>query len=258
MHFYDAKTAAPRYEVPCSTKEGMRPARISDARKHGWYPSVTEIMNVLAKPGLEQYKINQAILAALTLPRIEGEPDDDLLKRIKHDAKEHAKQAALKGEEIHDAVAAIYDGRGIYHFDATVRDCAEKVRNYLDAMGLHSFTAELPFVDPRYGYGGRVDLVDREKQVILDLKTTEKHLDRDSKEKKLNWPEHKTQLAAYGHAIFGREFDCDFRAINIYVDYSGHVTHHEWELNYSDFILFENTLLIWKIKKNYYPEASNG
>jgi len=47
-------------------------------------------------------------MAALTLPKIEGEPVDDFAKRIKADAQTQGKEARDKGVFIHGEVEKFY------------------------------------------------------------------------------------------------------------------------------------------------------
>ena len=65
-HWYD-KAGQPRYTV-IGANGNERPTTLRDARKDGLVPSVTTVMSVAAKPGLEAWKLNQAFLSALTLP----------------------------------------------------------------------------------------------------------------------------------------------------------------------------------------------
>jgi hypothetical protein len=57
-------------------------------------PSVTTVMKVAAKPGLEQWKLEQMLLAAMTLPKMPDEPEKAYIARIVADSKETGKQAA--------------------------------------------------------------------------------------------------------------------------------------------------------------------
>src|SRR5688572_11137517 len=101
-HWYD-RDGTPRYEV--MAKNGsMRPATLRDARKFGWYPGVTSIIKCAAAPGLETWKQNQVLMAALTLPRVEGETSESLCQRIMRDSGEQARKARDKGPEIHAAI----------------------------------------------------------------------------------------------------------------------------------------------------------
>jgi hypothetical protein len=92
-------------------KDGTdRPTTLRDARKLNLVPSVTTIMSVAAKPGLEAWKMNQMMMAALTLPRAPDEPEADFIDRIQKDAKEQAKMAAERGTAIHEALEKFYEG----------------------------------------------------------------------------------------------------------------------------------------------------
>ena len=92
MHFYD-KQGNPQYSET-----------IKSAKEKGYFPSTTTINDIEKNYGLEKYKINQAILCALTLPRIQGETEDDFIERVKIDMKQHARQAAILGSVIHKLI----------------------------------------------------------------------------------------------------------------------------------------------------------
>ena len=67
-HWYDA-AGNPRYDATLRT-----------ARKENLYPSVTSILSVVSKPGLDAWKMEQVALAALTLPRHPNEALDACAK----------------------------------------------------------------------------------------------------------------------------------------------------------------------------------
>jgi hypothetical protein len=102
-HFYD-KDGTPRYTY-INKKGEEKNTTLREAKKFGWYSSVTRIIACASKPGLELWKQEQTILACLTLPKIEGESEQDFIKRLREDAKAQAKQAAEKGTEIHGYIA---------------------------------------------------------------------------------------------------------------------------------------------------------
>src|SRR3990172_10866655 len=99
-HWYDRKTGEPRYTI-IGKNGAERDTTLRDARKLDYVPSVTMIMRNAAAPGLLKYFLDQLGMAILTLPRIDGESDDDFLKRAETDAAEHAGIAREKGKEIH-------------------------------------------------------------------------------------------------------------------------------------------------------------
>ena len=63
-HWYSAD-GQPMYEVPKAKGGGTRKTTIRDARKHGWYPSVTSILKIVDKPFLNAWIANQAIEACI-------------------------------------------------------------------------------------------------------------------------------------------------------------------------------------------------
>tara|TARA_B110000881_G_scaffold216672_1_gene232698 strand:+ start:581 stop:1651 length:1071 start_codon:yes stop_codon:yes gene_type:complete len=112
-HWYiaDDKSVKSFHHVPYAGKRGkageVRSTSLRDARKVGAYPSVTNILQILQKDFLTAYKINQAILACVTLPKIDGETADDFGKRALKDSKEHAASAARLGSACHEVGAGI-------------------------------------------------------------------------------------------------------------------------------------------------------
>ena len=76
---------------------------MGDARKVLALPSVTNVLGVLAKPGLDAWKIEQGIMAALTLPRRADEPLDVFAHRVVQDMGEQVEKAADFGSAIHAA-----------------------------------------------------------------------------------------------------------------------------------------------------------
>jgi len=170
-----------------------RNTTVKDARELGLLPSVTTIIGCAAKPSLDIYKQQQAILAALTLPRLEGESEESWLNRVVTDSKEHAKQAAERGTQIHGVIEAFYEGVYIPELPAYVRVVESTINAH---FGQQLWVAEKSFA--HNGYGGKCDLISRPHfhpktdGFVIDFKTTEKDVD------KLDYYfDHTMQLAAY-------------------------------------------------------------
>jgi len=83
-HWY-TRNGEPMYQIEGANGK-IRNTTLRDARKHNLVPSVTTILNVAAKPGLDNWKLQQVLLAALTLPRNEGEPEGAYIDRIISDS----------------------------------------------------------------------------------------------------------------------------------------------------------------------------
>lgn len=185
-HWY-ALDGSPMYEVQ-SAKGSMRPTTLRDARKLNLVPSVTTIIKVAAAPGLERWKQEQVLHAALTLPRIDGEPEGDLLRRIWEDSRAQGKQAAERGTAIHASLQGHFEGKPPQedHWPH-VKGAAQKIE---EKYGKQDWIAEGSFAHP-IGFGGKVDL--HCPVAVIDFKT------KEFGEDKLPaiWDEHAMQLAAY-------------------------------------------------------------
>jgi hypothetical protein len=163
-----------------------RNSTVKDAREHGLLPSVTTIIGCASKPALDVWKQQQAILSALTLPRLEGESEEDWLSRVVSDSKETAKQAAERGTQIHGVIEAFYEGIYIPELPPYVRAVESAINEH---FGSQLWISEKSFAYG--GFGGKCDLVAK-SGFVVDFKTTEKDLD------KLDYFfDHQMQLSAY-------------------------------------------------------------
>lgn len=153
---------------PCYEVNG-RPTTLRDARKLSLVKSVTTHLNVIAKPALVSWMCDQAIMAALTLPRIEGEAEKAYIARIKADGKAGAEEAAREGGRIHDAIEKSYQGEPVpakyaKHVEAARAEVARIFPHVTD------WISEKSFAHPS-GYGGRVDLHSPSTGIVPDFKT---------------------------------------------------------------------------------------
>lgn len=162
-----------------------RATTLRDAREHGLLPSVTGIIRLAAAPGLEKWKRQQVLLAALTLPRLDDENEPDWLKRVEQDWQEQSRKAAGKGERIHGGIERHYRGM-LPDEDIWPHVCSAK--NEIDGYcGAQEWNAERSFAHER-GYGGKTDLFCRDW--VLDIKT------KDTLDDLALFDEHLMQLAA--------------------------------------------------------------
>lgn len=237
-HWYDAEGKACHFMIGANGKE--RDTTLRDARKLNLFPSVTEILNVAAKPALTNWLVEQAMMAALTLPKNEGESLDDFKKRATKDSKEQALQARELGSAIHNDIELLYLGKEpLCHHDIAVRTQA-KIAEYTGIT--EGWEAERTFSTP-LGYGGMIDLSHKDGWIV-DYKTKDFH---DPK-KAVAYDEHGMQLSAYAHGV-GMP---DARKINVFVSTTADlVVIHEWESDYFD--RFECLLKYWQLSKGYKP-----
>jgi hypothetical protein len=207
-------------------------------------PSVTEINKVLASPGLERWKINEAILAALTLPRDLEDSDEDFIKKVMLDSKEKATIAADKGTEIHGAIERAFQGRMV---DSQYFELAYHVKDeVLKRYGAdHHWRVEQSFAHP-LGYGGKVDLNSPCVPIVADFKT------KEVMPAKVGYDEQVMQLAAYCR---GLGFSRGTLLVNIFVSWDGEVVFKEWTQAEADrgLEMFDLCLDLWKHVKKYDP-----
>lgn len=240
-HWYD-KEGRPRYTV-IGKNGNERPTTLRDARQMGLYPSVTSIIRVAAAPGLENWKIDQALMAALTLPRLEGESLDDFMARAKKDAKEQGIKAAERGTEIHAAIELGF-AKGF------ASDAYNAVRQALDERWPdEEWIAESSFAH-ELGFGGKIDLYSK-TGIFVDFKTKDR-LDT-SDPAKLVYDEHGMQLSAYA---MGMSVGNPVR-VSVFIDREDvtKVAVHVWDSasHFQHAKMFTSLLDYWQAAKNYFP-----
>ena len=134
-------------------------ADMRKARKEGLYPSVTTVLRLWPKPMLESWKLTQAVLAALTLPAIEGEDLDSRAKRVAEDSQKQVSAAAEWGTRFH-ALVEEYSIQGTVSQVAQAPDLAphwEQYKAWHDANVDWVSGVEEILVDRELGVAGRMD-----------------------------------------------------------------------------------------------------
>lgn len=224
-HWY-TKAGESAYTVTAKNGE-KRPTTLRDAKKMGLVPSVTTIMKCAASPGLEAWKLNQMMLAAMTLPRAPDETEELFIARVQADSREQARKAADRGTEIHAAIEKFYDGT----IEASALPYLEAVYQEVNRMfGDLDWRVEKSFASP-LGYGGKLDLhATNGDGVVIDFKT--KEFTRDSLNKVSGYDEHCMQLAAYRMGLDLPKARC----ANVFVSTiePGLVTVREWNADELD------------------------
>jgi hypothetical protein len=246
-HWYD-KNGNPCYEVPNKSKGGMRPTTLRDAKKLGLYPSVTTVQGIVDKPALVRWFKEQTALAAWEIQKFE--PKEAWVAEVIAKSTEVSDTAADIGSEIHDALEKSHLGE---EYPDDYKDIVERVEAEVKRVfGARKWIAEKSFASP-LGYGGKVDL--HAPGIVLDYKTKDTLFDKNGKLKKLAWPNHCQQLAAYGH---GLGLTPGFVAANVFVSYTGDVHIHTWSQKEIDheWKVFLATLNLWQLANKYIPEAA--
>lgn len=242
QHWY-GRDGTPQYTV--TAKNGnQRATTLADARKMSLVPSVTTIIKSAASPGLEAWKLNQMLLAALTLPRIDNEPEEEFVQRIVKDSKEHAKMAAERGSAVHSAIESMYSGVMHSEYAEHQAGCYRAIEL---EYGITEFQPEKAFAH-EYGFGGKVDLFSREGNgVVLDVKSKE----FSDPTKVQGFDEHMMQLAAYRRGLDLPEARC----ANVFVSVTvpGLVVVKEWSQEdlARGWAMFYALLKYWQAKNQH-------
>lgn len=195
-HWYE-RCGTPRYTV-IGANGVERDTTLRDARKAGWLPSVTTVLGVIAKQQLEDWKVKQGILAALTTERRYGEDDEAFIGRILTDSREQAKKAAEEGTRVHDAIECSFK-RG-WAVPAFYRPHVEAVHEALFRLfpDVDDWVSEAHFGHP-LGYGGKIDLHSPSTGIVVDFKGKDGNfteLDSRGKPKRLIYDQPQ-QLGGY-------------------------------------------------------------
>ncbi len=246
-HWY-AQDGAPCYEVRAKNGE-MRPTNLRDAKKLSLVPSVTKIIGVAAQPGLQQWKDEQLLSAALTLPMIEGEDLHSYAKRVVEDSRKQANAAAEKGTEVHAMIEKWFLGGvdidALPVSDQAIINGILRVFSENELPVLQSeWKAETSFASP-YGYGGKVDL--HNDDFVVDFKTK---ANWDEKTK-LGYESHAMQLAAYDIGLCNSQIY--LRRINVFIstEEPGKVAVVEWDQPGRYWAMFDRLLSFWKLQNEF-------
>lgn len=244
-HWY-TRTGQPMYQVPSKKDGSLRNTTLRDARALDLVPSVSGIIRMAASPGLEVWKLNEMLMASLTLPKIDGESLEAFASRVQHDSKETGRKASERGTAIHAGIQAFYEGHllegYLEHGKATEKSLDEH-------FGANLWLPEVSFA--KDGYGGKCDLMVKSNHVfngiVVDIKTKE-FTDPD---KIVAYDEHLMQLAAYRHGLGMPKARCANAFVSVQQPVQVKVV--EWsEVDLERGLsMFMCLLSFWQLKNNY-------
>lgn len=244
-HWYRAD-GSPCYEIVGKNGK-LRPTTLRDAKVLSLYPSVTTIIRTASSPGLQRWKDEQLLMAALTSTRLLGETDDDYISRVIDDSKAQGKAAADRGTALHGALERYVQSggserQGVWqeHCEAVCEAMREKNINLLT-----DGSAERSFAHP-YGYGGKIDW--SSLGAVVDFKSKASI----GATKMKGYDEHIMQLAAYDQGLGnpGR------RLLNVFVGCDDKVVQVlEWkpEDGVRGWKMYLSLLTYWQDKTGYKP-----
>ena len=282
-HFYD-KDGKPRHWVENKSKGGTRTTRITDARKHGYVPSVTEILRTQDKPGLTNWLQREPLKFFIQNVNLfahvdpcgnehwnHTEPDAFASAVIKASTEKTKDDTADLGTLLHEAMELWAKGKPV----------AGEVQPYVDEFKrimvdeFHMDLRPAPHWKPEHTFsngrwGGMIDLWIPQgnypgggEHVLIDYKSKDfTKEDMKGSRFKLHYDEHIEQLAGYAEGLDVARGDPPawsnaYRAFSVFLSRNepGTVHVHEWENEEKELGLTRFLALFdfWCAKKRYWP-----
>lgn len=251
-HYYERTpegVEARHFIAMTSRPDELRPTRITDVRK--WWkngqvvvPSVTTVLDVLNKWGLNNWRVDQHINQAWKhgnrLLKQCGTPDE-FVAEVKRLTELEMDKAPSAGTDVHKSLEDYMEGREPASEHEEI--CENVMETLRERCGDIDWRTEVRFVSDM-GYGGCADLVAADGSWVIDYKS--KQLAKKFKPGKMVFAEHHMQLGAYRVGLSSHA-----RAANIFVCLEdGQVDFHEHtddELLHG-LKLFTCALEIWQLQ----------
>lgn len=246
-HWYNDAAESCHTIIGANGKE--RPTTLRDARKNGWYPSVSGILGVLDKGDLSDWKHRQITEAAfLTQPK-PGEFPAAYHSRIMEAAFKQVGDAAEMGTRIHKAIEQHFQGET---YDEALSVYVDAVDKWLLSNEVELIKQEIRLCNCVEGFAGTTDaLISSSKgDGVLDFKT------RKTKPGKPVEPYNTQvmQIAAYGMTAIP---NLNPIGVNVYISvtepgriddawYSTDEVAEAWEM-------FKHCAALWRYTKGYDP-----
>lgn len=238
-----------------------RSTTLRDAKKFLYLPSVTTIIGLTAKPGLQNWIQDQLLLACMEVPFHNQMNENQWKSIVKEKSQKIGKDAADRGSEIHNALELFYkegkiDDKHRVFIEPVIDRIAQEFPDVKDWKAEPSFASEL-------GFGGKIDLVSEEHEIILDFKTKkDKAFALNPKTKKFVYPlksdDYGMQLAAYGQGMGfvnaqTNKLMGEYYNLFISVETPYQMSLEEYDIKEVDrhWKMFYNLLQYWQLSNNY-------
>ncbi len=250
QHWYTAD-GLPMHKMRTADGSGERATTIKDARRLGLYPSVTSILNLFAKPNLENWKLTQVALAALRCPKQADEGVDYWCKRVVEASQEKTEEAADLGTRIHAALDAAMIGEA---YDPEMAPYVEPVVKWRNDTGITIVAREVCLVNKAQGFAGSSDAMftyGASGIGILDYKTRKTEPGKPVQA----YDGQAMQLAAYAATYWLEENVGRVLAANVFISTTepGRMEVVKHENLAEDWDVFKHAAAIWRYQKGYDP-----
>lgn len=250
--FYE-RDGTPLNLVPNKSKPGeFRKATLADCRKISGLPSVTTILGVISKPGLDTWKVDQYLNAAFEMPPIGAETREDWISAVRNLAAGQMDICRDLGTEVHGAINRHFKGEDSEpRFDPFLEAAVNALKEIgvWDLQVREDLETEKTFANLEFGYAGCVDLsTNGASRVIIDWKAI------DRLEKTKTFVERNAQTVAYGRGLYG---NVDFRCFNIFIGTNepGKYEIKEWDTTEQaqGWEVFDAANRLYRAINNYHP-----
>ncbi len=269
-HYYD-KDGNPKYD-----------ADLRVAKKENLLPSITTVLRIIYKEGLENWKMEKMIQSAITTPRLKDESDDTFIRRVVEGGQQEGSEAADFGSAIHDMIEKYIVDLDITklrqdHSDKEI-DAFFKVKEFIDKnikITPNNYV-EKSLPSKHFGFAGRIDFFGTffgQQDILIDWKTQNVKMKEFKKRTNTDYEIEKNgtflrpvpnfydtfswQLAAQTQLIFENmeesHIDVYSIIINSNPDYLGQIFVKEYtnEEIAEGWIAFKHCLNLWRIVKNF-------
>lgn len=273
MHAYK-QDGSPMHWVPNVSKGGTRATRVSDMKKHGAVPSVTEIIKSAHAPGLVNWLQREPLRylhanwdeffywdkAKFAYPY--SDPEELCTAVIKASTEKIADDTADIGTRLHDGMELWAKGKPV---TAEIQPYVDSFRRIMETdfhLVMHpapTWKAEHTFSNGRWG--GMLDLWCPQgnypgggEHKLFDWKSKDfTQEEMNAPRFRLHYDDHAEQLAAYAEGLGLTTY----RAFNVFLSRTEPGTVHvvEWEKGELDLGLerFLGLFKYWCAKKRYWP-----
>jgi hypothetical protein len=229
-------------------------ATLREARANHYYPSVTTVLDVINKPGVEIWKRNIVIDEAMKLNPIFAEHEiDEFKETVNYRAGIKFGEAAELGTRWHWDLVRYFvpDGIDINIPEATLHAIDEKLKD----LEIHLEEHEISFVNMDDGYAGTIDAIgyrmagEEKIPLVLDWKT--QGTNGKSPRYYDTWP---MQLAAYMNGM-GGPFVSEMWSVVLSTTDPGKVWFKRWQKNGIWWEAFDSAHILWCTLNNYNPRT---
>lgn len=245
-HWYSVEDGHLYGQVP-TLKGGLRDFSLLDAKKVNALPSVTGIISLLAKPGLDRWKVEQGIKAALGCSdeAYPGLSSQEVVRELFKVSEEYTNYTAEYGTAVHFWVnkkLRVVETLEIPPMVPGAEECADGVLEWCNSNGYEFTQTEHRFANLVLGYAGTIDLIGTRygEPVIADLKTQSEPL--------TSYDEYALQLS--GYALGCDLVDHDRVSLIADREHPGIVKQHYW-------IDHERWDRMWLLLVDYWTLANN-